>query len=91
MRILLEANVTSSGTLGLMGNVVLANTPQLVLSLLYFTHNGLVTSLCLPSLWAPSSETEKASGSRPTLSVPSARGTFSSCHIDSASLCWPFP
>ena len=35
----------------LLGSVVLANTPQVVMSLLYFTYNGLFTSISLATEW----------------------------------------
>lgn len=40
------------GANALLGNSVLANTPQLVLSLLYFAYNGLFTSICLATEWS---------------------------------------
>ncbi|KAF2399477.1 hypothetical protein EJ06DRAFT_538344 [Trichodelitschia bisporula] len=42
----------SAGASGLILNVVVANTPQLLLSFLYLTCNGLVTTLCLAQEWS---------------------------------------
>ncbi|KIY01525.1 uncharacterized protein Z520_03077 [Fonsecaea multimorphosa CBS 102226] len=43
--------VFGSGKTALMAAVVLANIPQLILSLLYFTYNGLFTCMLLASEW----------------------------------------
>lgn len=34
-----------------LGNIVLANSPQLVMSIIYFTYNGLLTSISLATEW----------------------------------------
>ncbi|KIW35231.1 uncharacterized protein PV07_01937 [Cladophialophora immunda] len=43
--------VEQSGKTALMASVVLANIPQLILSLLYFTYNGMFTCMLLASEW----------------------------------------
>ncbi|KAF2491784.1 hypothetical protein BU16DRAFT_574727 [Lophium mytilinum] len=45
-------NIPSRGVSGLMSNVLVANTPQLILSLLYFTLNGLATAMYNAYEWS---------------------------------------
>jgi hypothetical protein len=42
----------SSGTVGLLSNVLVANLPQLILSLAYFTYNALFTSMLAGLEWS---------------------------------------
>jgi hypothetical protein len=58
-RTLLSTSVTSSDPTALMGNIVLANSPQLILSLLYFTFNGLFTSLSMGTEWSSLAQIRK--------------------------------
>lgn len=48
---LIERQVKGSGWTLLLGNVVLANCPQALMSLLYFTYNGLFTTIALGTEW----------------------------------------
>ena len=50
-RTLVQNDATESGKASLMSAVALANIPQLVLSLLYFTYNGLFTCMLLAYEW----------------------------------------
>ncbi len=50
-RTLVQNDATQSGKASLIAAVVLANIPQLVLSMLYFTYNGLFTCMLLASEW----------------------------------------
>ncbi|KIW28005.1 uncharacterized protein PV07_07697 [Cladophialophora immunda] len=67
-RTLITSSASESGTSSLIANVVLANTPQLILSLLYFTYNGLFTCMLLAHEWTSYSLSRKSlrvSSSRP--------------------------
>ncbi|KXX74328.1 hypothetical protein MMYC01_209950 [Madurella mycetomatis] len=48
---LIDHQIAGSGWTLLLGNVVLANCPQTVMSLLYFTYNGLFTTIALGTEW----------------------------------------
>ncbi|KXX81510.1 hypothetical protein MMYC01_202482 [Madurella mycetomatis] len=48
---LIEDQFQGSGWTLLLSNVVLANCPQAVMSLLYFTYNGLFTNIALGTEW----------------------------------------
>ena len=51
-RTLIQNDATESGKASLITAVVLANIPQLILSLLYFTYNGLFTCMLLANEWS---------------------------------------
>ncbi|KAK1833344.1 hypothetical protein QBC39DRAFT_254656 [Podospora conica] len=52
-RTLMVTPISSSGASpSLLANVVLANTPQLIFSLLYFSYNGLFTAMSLSVEWS---------------------------------------
>lgn len=44
---LIQSGTASTGTVGIFANVFLANSPQVVLSLIYFSYNSVVTSMLL--------------------------------------------
>jgi hypothetical protein len=48
---LIRNDIESRDWSGLLANVVMANTPQVILSMLYFTYNGLFTSIALATEW----------------------------------------
>lgn len=48
---LISWTVPSSGISGLLSNVFVANSPQLILSLIYFTYNGLFTCYIMSAEW----------------------------------------
>jgi hypothetical protein len=50
-RTLLTWSLPDSGASGLITNTIVANLPQLVLSVLYYTYNGLFTSFMLSYEW----------------------------------------
>ncbi|KAJ9609034.1 hypothetical protein H2200_006805 [Cladophialophora chaetospira] len=50
-RTLIQSDAVQAGKASLIAAVVLANIPQLVLSMLYFTYNGLFTCMLLASEW----------------------------------------
>jgi hypothetical protein len=50
-RTLLTWSLPDSGASGLIANTIVANLPQLVLSVLYYTYNGLFTSFMLSYEW----------------------------------------
>ena len=45
-------SLPNSGTVGLLSNVLIANLPQLILSIAYFTYNGLFTSMLAGLEWS---------------------------------------
>ena len=45
-------SLPNSGTVGLLSNVLVANLPQLILSIAYFTYNGLFTSMLAGLEWS---------------------------------------
>jgi hypothetical protein len=45
-------NLPNSGTVGLLSSVLVANLPQLILSLAYFTYNALFTSMLAGLEWS---------------------------------------
>lgn len=45
-------NIPSVGTIGLVSNALIANLPQLLLSLLYLAYNGLYTAMLLADEWS---------------------------------------
>lgn len=45
-------NIPTDGAAGLMSNVLVANIPQLILSFIYFTYNGLATSMYNAYEWS---------------------------------------
>ncbi|KAF3037237.1 hypothetical protein E8E12_005872 [Didymella heteroderae] len=45
-------SLPTSGAVGLVSNVVVANTPQLLLSFLYLNYNGLMTVMSLAQEWS---------------------------------------
>jgi hypothetical protein len=54
-----SSNIERYGATGFMVNTVLANLPQLVLSGIYFTYNGLFTCFMVASEWNQFSQTRK--------------------------------
>lgn len=44
---MVDVGLPASGNLALLGNVLIANSPQLIFSCLYLLYNGLFTSMCL--------------------------------------------
>lgn len=71
---MLDIGLPSTGTRGLMANVLLANLPQLIFSCLYLLYNGLFTSMCLAHEYSSYSVCRKA------LRVTSPRGVQRSTH-----------
>lgn len=49
---LISSPISSSANDPLLGNVILANALQLILSVLYFTYNGLFTAMCAAVEWS---------------------------------------
>ncbi|KAK4215155.1 hypothetical protein QBC37DRAFT_419750 [Rhypophila decipiens] len=49
---LITTDLSGRGPASLVANVLVANTPQLILSLLYFTYNGLFTAMALSDEWS---------------------------------------
>jgi hypothetical protein len=64
----------STGTQGLLANVLVANMPQLIISCLYLLYNGLFTSMCLAD------EYSNYSIRRKSLRVTSPHGSQRSTH-----------
>jgi hypothetical protein len=58
-RTVITTTLPSTGVGGLIANVLLSNIPQLILSLLYFTYNGLFTGMLSASEWNSYSKTQK--------------------------------
>ena len=48
----MTTGLTGQGSFYLVRNVVMANTPQLVLSLVYFAYNGIFTTMSLATEWS---------------------------------------
>ncbi|KAK4249236.1 hypothetical protein C7999DRAFT_39652 [Corynascus novoguineensis] len=48
---LMQLETMGSGFDNLLSNVVIANSPQAIMSMLYFTYNGLFTSISLATEW----------------------------------------
>ena len=71
---MLSTYLPNTGTRGLLANVLVANTPQLIFSCLYLLYNGLFTSMCLAH------EYSNYSIRRKPLRVTSPRGDQRSTH-----------
>lgn len=65
---MVEARLPTTGTSGLLANVLVANLPQLICSCLYLLYNGILTSMCLAH------EYSNYSVRRKSLRVTSPRG-----------------
>ena len=73
-RTMINTKLPSTGTSGLLANVLVANSPQLIFSCLYLLYNGLFTSMCLAHEYSNYSIRRKA------LRVTSPRGDQRSTH-----------
>lgn len=52
-RTLMITSISSAGeTPSLVGNVIMANSPQLIFSLIYFSYNGIFTAMSLATEWS---------------------------------------
>lgn len=52
--------IPSRGSRGIISNVLVANTPQIILSFVYFTYNGLFTCMLSAKEWASSGNVRKS-------------------------------
>jgi hypothetical protein len=71
---MIGTQLPSTGTPGLLANILVANTPQLIFSCLYLLYNGMFTSMCLAH------EYSNYSIRRKPLRVTSPRGDQRSTH-----------
>ncbi|KAK5720630.1 hypothetical protein LTR15_006590 [Elasticomyces elasticus] len=71
--------ITNSLGAGLVANVVLANTPQLILSFIYIFYNDVFTRMLMSHEWAQFAETRKA------LRVSRPRGSASTTTLELTS------
>jgi hypothetical protein len=56
---IIEWGIPSSGVDGVLANVVVINTPLLILSYLYIIYNGLYTTMCSEAEWSSFAVTRK--------------------------------
>jgi hypothetical protein len=47
-----EWHLPNNGVKGVVSNIFVANTPQLILSFLYLAYNGMITTMCLATEWS---------------------------------------
>jgi hypothetical protein len=55
----MQIGLPQRGASALIQNTMVANAPQLALSLLYYQFNGILTSMCLASEWSNFGQTRK--------------------------------
>ena len=70
-----QPHIFSDSTNAVIANAIIANTPQLVLSLVYITCNGLFTYMCVSAEWAGYVQ-EKKRGLRVTNPAGQQRKTY---------------
>ncbi|KAF2476761.1 uncharacterized protein BDR25DRAFT_375874 [Lindgomyces ingoldianus] len=58
-RTIIQSGTTSTGTRGIFQNVFLANAPQVIISIIYFSYNAVITSMLLAYEWDGYSKTRK--------------------------------
>lgn len=51
-RMLIQSGTAGAGAAGVFQNVFLANAPQIIISLVYFSYNAAITSMLLASEWS---------------------------------------
>jgi hypothetical protein len=51
-RTIVRSDTAQSGTLGILQNVLVANSPQVIVSLIYFSYNATITSMLLAYEWS---------------------------------------
>jgi hypothetical protein len=51
-RTIVRSGTVQSGTLGILQNVLVANSPQVIISLIYFSYNATITSMLLAYEWS---------------------------------------
>jgi hypothetical protein len=51
-RTIVQSDLASHGLSGILENVIIANTPQVIISLVYFSYNAAITSMLLAYEWS---------------------------------------
>lgn len=86
-RTIVQSGTAASGVAGVFQNVIIANSPQVIISLIYFSYNAAITSMLLAHEWSGFFARYRVSVCRPVVRVSNAAHISSSFRTGTLYRC----